>query len=252
MHNLWMDEKTIIANWMLRVLDATGWSPPEWARRAGGMAPTTITRLLRDPQMASAPRTDTLAKLIRAVPDDLAIPPPNLDGAPTYGLSDAHSRPPNIPAGLEGATIPEVDVRGGMGGGGVYATEYNRTDEFGNTVAADNIKAVWAFPTSYIHDELRIHPASTWLMEVRGDSMSPTLESGDRVMVDTRDTLPSPGGVFALFDGLGVVVKRLHYVTNSDPAMVRVISDNPRHGEERHPLDDIRIIGRVIWFGRKL
>ncbi|SBV94046.1 putative Repressor protein CI [uncultured Alphaproteobacteria bacterium] len=148
--------------------------------------------------------------------------------------------------------IPEVDVRGGMGGGGVVALEVNHVDEWGNSMAADNVRATWELPNDYLRHELRVAPAKAYLIEVRGDSMSPTLETGDRVMIDTADTVPAPGGVFALFDGLGVVVKRLEHVPMSDPPIIKIISDNPHHGIYERTLEEIRIIGRAIWFGRRM
>lgn len=148
--------------------------------------------------------------------------------------------------------IPEVDVRGGMGGGGLMALEVNHVDEWGNSVAADNVRATWELPNDYLRHELRVAPSKAYLIEVRGDSMSPTLETGDRVMIDTADTVPAPGGVFALFDGLGVVVKRLEHVPMSDPPIIKIISDNPHHGIYERTLEEIRIIGRAIWFGRRM
>lgn len=82
--------------------------------------------------------------------------------------------------------------------------------------------------------------------------MMPTLHSGDRVMVDNGDRIPSPGGVFAVWDGFGVVTKRLEVVPNSDPPTLRISSDNPLHREYERTADEVNIIGRVVWFARRL
>lgn len=66
-------------------------------------------------------------------------------------------------------------------------------------------------------------------------------------MIDKDHTTPSPPGIYALYDGHGVVVKRLELVQGSDPEAVRVISDNPQHGPYTVILDDAHVIGRVIW-----
>ena len=55
--------------------------------------------------------------------------------------------------------------------------------------------------------------------------MMPTLHDGDIVLVGRRT--PTPPGVFVLYDGMGLVAKRVEHITNSDPPRVRIISDNP-------------------------
>lgn len=148
--------------------------------------------------------------------------------------------------------IDEVDVRSGAGGGGVDSLELTRTDEWGNQIAADAVRGDWGIPTDYVRYELRVAPKQTRIIEVIGDSMSPTLASGDRVMVNLADVVPSPGGVFVLWDGLGVVVKRLEYIPGSDPIAVKIISDNPAHTTYERTIEEIRIIGRAVWYGRRM
>lgn len=147
--------------------------------------------------------------------------------------------------------IPEVDVRGGMGGGGI-AMALNHTDAHGNTTAIDDVKAQWELPPEYLAHELRVNAAQARIIEVQGDSMDPTLRPGDRVMVHLGDRRPSPPGVFAVWDGFGVVVKRIETIPNSDPPTLRLISDNDRHGAYERTLDEVNIIGRVVWFARRM
>ena len=89
------------------------------------------------------------------------------------------------------------------------------------------------------------------LMEIDGDSMRPTLESGDMVLVDQgRQDLISDG-IYAFGEGDVINIKRLQRVYPN----VRIVSDNP--DRECYPSREvepstIRIIGRVIWFARQL
>lgn len=149
------------------------------------------------------------------------------------------------------STILEVDVRAGAGGGGESALVYMPNDS-GDMLAVDGIKAHWDLPTEYLRHELRVAPETARVIEIRGDSMSPTLESGDRVIVDTADRIPSPDGLFALWDGVGLVVKRLEFVPNSDPATFRIISDNKHHSMYERTDDELRVTGRVVWFARRI
>jgi transcriptional regulator with XRE-family HTH domain len=147
--------------------------------------------------------------------------------------------------------IFEVDVRAGLGSGGV-ADETVEDGGNGYTISGDAIRDEWALPAAYVAGELRADADNLRIIEVRGDSMAPSLLSGDRVMIDQADTNPTPPGIFALWDGFGVVVKRLERVPQSDPPAVTVISDNTFHSPYQLTADEARILGRVIWFARRM
>lgn len=149
------------------------------------------------------------------------------------------------------STIPEIDARAGAGGGGLASAGVKPGGD-GSTVSADEVKAHWGLPEDYVRGELHVRPADAYIIEVRGDSMSPTLQPGDRVMVDTADRTPSPPGVFAVWDGFGVVAKRVEVVPNSDPALLRIKSDNPNHDDYERTIDEVSVIGRIIWVGRRI
>ena len=70
--------------------------------------------------------------------------------------------------------------------------------------------------------------------------MEPRLFEGDRVFIDLRYTIPSPEGIFALWDGYGLVIKRLQIVMGSEPMRVRIISANASMRPMRPALDDVR------------
>lgn len=147
-------------------------------------------------------------------------------------------------------SVQEIDVLGGMGAGGVPALEYNRSDGL-NIISADPIRGEWKFPPGYLASELRLKPSQLRVIEVTGDSMEPTLRPGDRVMVDLSHRIPTPLGIYALWDGLGVIVKRLEYL-GGDPPVIAVTSDNPEHERRKMTADEVNIIGRVVWFARRL
>lgn len=146
---------------------------------------------------------------------------------------------------LEQDSIDEIDVRAGMGGGGVALEQFS-LDKDGNALLADAIKETWNIPSSYVHNELRAAAIRIKLIEVMGDSMEPTLRSGDRAFIDMGHTSPSPPGVYAVWDGIGLVVKRVEIVPRSMPVMVKLISDNSHHGAYEVSLEEARIVGRVV------
>jgi phage repressor protein C with HTH and peptisase S24 domain len=134
--------------------------------------------------------------------------------------------------------VPERDVRASAGPGAFIESE--------------TVVGRWPFPPEYIRNNLALGAAELSVITVRGDSMEPTLQSGDKVIVDHSDRNISQGGIFALHDGDGTVVKRIERIPGSEPPEIKLISDNQRHGSYVVKADLISIAGRVVWFGRKL
>lgn len=133
-------------------------------------------------------------------------------------------------------TIPEHDVRASAGPG---------------TIVEDETEvASWPLPHDYVRHVLSLRSAKLAMIEVIGDSMEPTLRSGDKIMVDLADKNVAQLGVFALFDGDATVVKRVEKVMGTEK--IRLSSDNPHHREYEVSADTVSIAGRVVWFGRRL
>lgn len=133
--------------------------------------------------------------------------------------------------------VPLYEFKAGMGGGGVILTEM--PDSF--------------MPVSEAYiKEMRLGSADLIAIECEGDSMSPTLISGDQIMINRKDRNPARGGIFTIFDSDTLVVKRIEKIPNSDPVMLKLISDNPHHNSYDVIADDTNIIGRVVWFARRI
>ncbi|BBK44147.1 hypothetical protein STVA_41670 [Allostella vacuolata] len=158
----------------------------------------------------------------------------------------ARRYPPKSLPPIPGEVL-EMDARGGagLGAGGmlVNAVDHNGRD----VVARDVAVATWRLPSPYLSYVLRVREEDAKIVEVVGDSMAPTLLPGDRVIINTADQVPSPPGVFALWDGLGLVIKRVdHNDDGSDPPQLTISSDNPLHSSYRRTADEVRIIGRIV------
>lgn len=108
------------------------------------------------------------------------------------------------------------------------------------------------FRSSWVHDRLNTKAENLRMVFVQGDSMEPTLCQGDMVLVDVTKKNPSPPGIFVIFDGMGLVVKRLEFIPNSNPASVRVLSDSPQYHPYERQIEETEIIGRVVWFAREI
>lgn len=90
------------------------------------------------------------------------------------------------------------------------------------------------------------------IIRVEGDSMAPTLNAGDDILVDLGDCLERlRDGIYVLRADDVLVVKRL--AIHPTGRRVTVQSDNPAYPDWPDcDLDAIHCIGRVVWAGRKL
>lgn len=150
--------------------------------------------------------------------------------------------------GIPDDGIAQIDVTGGMGGGGVSIVNPGVPGKHGMTFAAEHVRDYWRLPVEVLM-ALGLRAGDIAIIPVQGDSMTSTLTEGDFVFVDTRHRLPSPDGIYALTDEFGgVVVKRLEIASGprDDDVMIRIISDNPKHAPKERPLSDINIMGRVV------
>lgn len=165
-------------------------------------------------------------------------------GAPPQASATESAVDTDIGREPDQAAIWEVDVRAGAGGGGVPAIALVVADGNGNTYAAEGIRDQWIIPASIVREMLHAAPKHIRVFEVIGDSMEPRLHEGDRVFIDVRYRVPSPEGIFALWDGLGVVIKRVQVVRGSEPLKLRIISANEQYEPYEATVEEVNIIGR--------
>ena len=90
------------------------------------------------------------------------------------------------------------------------------------------------------------------IITIDGDSMEPLLASGDRVLVDTSQRVPAPPGIFVIWDGLGIVAKRIEHIPTAEPSRIVIKLINLVYGDYERPTENVNIIGRGSWAGKKL
>jgi phage repressor protein C with HTH and peptisase S24 domain len=90
------------------------------------------------------------------------------------------------------------------------------------------------------------------MISVTGDSMMPTLNAGDDILVDRGDAADRlRDGIYVLRLEEALLVKRLARHPASGRISIR--SDNPAYPSwEVAEVQDLVIIGRVIWAGRRI
>jgi len=119
----------------------------------------------------------------------------------------------------------------------------------GGLVPENHIEMRIAFRRAWIMK--RGDPKNMALIKVSGDSMEPTLQSGDLVLVDHgRDYLDPHGGIYAIALDDTLMIKRLQ--PEYPNKKVQIISDNPKYKVMEAMIDQVHINGKVIWFGREI
>lgn len=189
----------------------------EWAERLAPHLGTTAQALLFEPKLVSSFDPDA--------PED----------------ADAHEDMPTFPPDA----IKELAATAGLGTGQTITTRFAR--EGTEVTAVDAVKDdYWRIPHDFVHHTLGASPAGLLVMEGKGDSMSPTVNSGDKAIVDILHKKPSPDGLYAIRDFLDeIVIKRLE-VIGGEELRIRIISDNPRHAPQEFALDQIVVVGKVV------
>tara|TARA_Y100000817_G_scaffold73832_1_gene56672 strand:- start:2065 stop:2703 length:639 start_codon:yes stop_codon:yes gene_type:complete len=135
----------------------------------------------------------------------------------------------SLPVSRKSVWVEEIDAEAAAGAGAMLA---------------DSTKiAEWGFPSG-----LDVQSSTHRIITVTGDSMEPVLRNGDHIMVDTSSTVPTPPGIFVLYDGIGVLVKRLEHIPGSNRVIVK--SANPDYESYEQSAADLEIQGRVVWYGR--
>ena len=142
-----------------------------------------------------------------------------------------------LPEGL--VAIPEIDVRAAAGAGAVHD-------------GLEETRDFWYFPDPIIRHEFRARADDLRVITIDGDSMEPLLGSGDRIMVDTSQRVPVPPGIFVIWDGMGLVAKRVEHEPNSEPPQVIIKSVNPDYETYKRDADEVHVVGRVLWAARRL
>ena len=103
-----------------------------------------------------------------------------------------------------------------------------------------------------IRHEGDANPEGLRILRVRGNSMEPEMREGDRLVVDSARRVPATGEMFVLWDGNGLVVKRIETVREPGPPRLRLISANPDYASYTCLAQDAHIVGKVLWTLRRM
>jgi len=117
---------------------------------------------------------------------------------------------------------------------------------------AESARPYFAFEPRWLKGLTDSPPAKLSVIRVEGDSMAPTLNDGDDILVDLADGHKRlRDGIYVLRADDALLVKRL--AIHPVGRRVTIQSDNPAYSDLPDcGLDEIHCIGRVIWAGRRI
>jgi phage repressor protein C with HTH and peptisase S24 domain len=229
-----MEDGMDIVAWIRRGLGKPGKSQRGLAD-ALGIDPAGVTRLLKGERQLKATE---IAKVARYLGE--AVPMPPVRGALSGG---AVAREGTSGIGSAAAAddayarVAVYDARAAAGAG---------------AVGSDTIKHFLVFREQWLRQVTNAPLDELAVIEVDGDSMEPTLRSGDHALIDRTERRPrQKDGLYVLLVDGGLQVKRVsaHPVSG----LLTVSSDNTsyRSYTDISPAD-VDVVGRVIWIGRRM
>ena len=121
----------------------------------------------------------------------------------------------------------------------------------GASVDGEAVEGEVAFDPKWLR-ELGADPRALSIIRVEGDSMAPTLNDGDDIMVDGGDAAARlRDGIYVLRMDDVLMVKRVARAPGQ--GRISVISDNPHYRSwDDLPMASVQLVGRVVWTGRRV
>jgi phage repressor protein C with HTH and peptisase S24 domain/DNA-binding XRE family transcriptional regulator len=119
----------------------------------------------------------------------------------------------------------------------------------GAFVLSEQLGEMYSFRKEWLR-RVASSPKNVVLMNVRGDSMAPTIKNGDTVLIDTGRRHVYDGNIYAIRLDQTIAIKRLSLLPGN---RIMILSDNkaeypPYNAEAK----EVIVIGQVVWLARAL
>jgi len=126
----------------------------------------------------------------------------------------------------------------------------DRISAGGGLIPANEIEIKIAFRKDWIRK--KGDPSKMSIIKVSGDSMEPTLMPDDLVLINHGHNHVDPqGGIYAIaINDDHIMIKRIQIVYPS--GRIKIISDNRKYDSTEVDFDQIKVNGKLIWFGREM
>ncbi|MBF0370677.1 MAG: helix-turn-helix transcriptional regulator [Magnetococcales bacterium] len=224
-----------------RLLKAIGDEPPYgWGIRAG-ISKSTLEGILKK---GSTPQRGTLIKIAYAT--DISLNYLLTGKGPVRLASSGKGFTPSL-ADVDGVylvrkgyvLVPRYEVTASAGDGGLIHQEE----------VVDHL----AFKADWIKGVMGLDARKLALVGVKGDSMEPTLQEGNLVLLDLREREVRNDAIYVIRRDDTLIAKRLQRDFEGN---IHIQSDNPVYEKmtvSAHMVEQrLKIVGRVVWAGRRL
>ncbi len=150
----------------------------------------------------------------------------------------------NVPtlenSGRSYISIPVMNVEASAGHGAIVPEH-------------EEVQDMMRLNESWLRTTFHANPNSVTILPIKGDSMEPTIRSGELALIEKLDPSDQPGdGIYVIRVEEAIAVKRLQFFPNKH---IKVSSDNPLFSPyEVTPdnINDFAILGRVLVILRAL
>lgn len=212
-----------------RIKLARGARSQEALADAVGVHANTIGKLERGKASADASLLVGIARATSVSPAWLLLGEP-------YSASDTGMKiaPPAPTDMSDFAMIDAYDIEASAGNG----SEAREEEVIGR----------FAFRRSWLTRK-GLNPAHLAIVTAKGDSMEPTVRSGDILLVDKHITRLASDGIYLIERDNEVYCKRLQKLFNGG---VSIMSDNAKYKPQEldhEGAEGLRVTGRVVWIG---
>lgn len=201
-----------------------------WLARETGLSQPSVNALINRPHSSSKHLHSiaralgtTVAYLVGDTDDPLA------DVAPVPSVADLAEQ-------LNLALIPQLELGYSMGGGSVF-NDYQHV-------------GFRTFDRDWLRSMARGTFEQLFVARGEGDSMQPTLMDDDMVLIDTsQKDIRQQDRIWALSYGDLGMIKRVRRTPNGS---YLIMSDNPVVSPIEAVDEEMHVVGRVVWIGRRI
>ena len=238
---------------LVQALNLRGMKPADLARESGvstARISEIVTGKTKNPQLKTLKKlADALEVSVNALTGDIAdrssLSPAEQVMNPPKGTHKVNksvgikycNETTKEPQLSDFALIPYYNVQASAGAGAVVQEE-KVVDRF-------------AFKEDWIRHGLGLNPNNLALISTIGDSMEPTLHPGDMILLDRSVEKIQSNSIYAIQVNGTLLVKRIQKRIDGS---VIIKSDNAAYETETissDAADALKIVGRVVWAGRR-